>query len=68
LEQVDLFIPRYVYYRHVGPYDLLGQAYSSMNAEIAAKGLVTSGLSLEIYGHHSPDPAQSVVELFIGLR
>ncbi len=68
LEQVDLVIPRYIYYRHVGAYDLLGQAYSSVNAEIAAKGLVTTGLSLEIYGHWSEDPAKLVTELLIGLK
>ena len=68
LEQVDLVIPRYIYYRHVGPYDLLGQAYSSVNAEIAAKGLVTTGLSREFYGQWSRDPAKLVVELLIGLR
>jgi hypothetical protein len=68
LEQVDLVIPRYIYYRHVGAYDLLGQAYSSVNAEITAKGLVTSGLSLEIYGHWSEDTANLVTELLIGLK
>ena len=68
LEQVSLVIPRYIYYRHVGAYDLLGQAYSSVNAEIASKGLVTTGLSLEIYGHWSEDPAKLVVELLIGLK
>ena len=68
LEQVDLVIPRYIYYRHVGAYDLLGQAYSSVNAEIAAKGLETTGLSLEIYGHWSEDSAKLVTELLIGLK
>ena len=68
LEQVDLLIPRYIYYRHVGAYDLLGQAYSCVNAEIAAKELVTTGLSLEIYGHWSEDSAKLVTELLIGLK
>jgi hypothetical protein len=68
LEQVDLAIPRYIYYRHVGAYDLLGQAYSNMNAEIAAKGLVRTGLSLEIYGHWCEDTAKLVTEILIGLK
>ena len=68
LEQVDLVIPRYIYYRHVGAYDLLGQAYSTVNAEIAAKGQVTTGLSLEIYRHWSEDTAKLVTELLIGLK
>ena len=68
LEQFDLVIPRYIYYRHVGAYDLLGQAYASVNAEIAAQGLVTTGLSLEIYGHWSEDSSQLVTELLIGLQ
>jgi hypothetical protein len=68
LEQVDLVIPRYIYYRHVGAYNLLGQAYAAVDAEIAARGLVPSGLSLEIYGHWSEDPAKLVTELLIGLK
>jgi effector-binding domain-containing protein len=68
LENQKPVIPRYIYYRHVGPYDLLGQAYSSVNAEIASKVLATTGLSLEIYGHWSKDPAKLVVELLIGLK
>jgi hypothetical protein len=68
LEPLDLVIPRYIYYRHGGAYDLLGQAYANVDAEIAAKGLVTTGLSLEIYGHWSEDPAQLITELLIGIQ
>jgi hypothetical protein len=68
LEQVDLVMPRYVYYRHVGAYDLLRQAYASVNAEIAAQGLVTTGTSLEIYGHWTEDSAKLVTELLVGLK
>ena len=68
LEQVDLVIPHYIYFRHIGAYDLLGEAYSTVNAEIAARGLVTSGLSLEIYGHWSEDSAKLVTELLIGFK
>jgi hypothetical protein len=68
LEQVDLVLPRYLYYRHSGAYDLLGQAYALANAEIAARVLVTSGLSLEIYGHWNEDSAKLVTELLIGLK
>ena len=68
LEQVDLVIPRSIYYRHVGAYDLLGQAYTRLNAEIAAKGLATTGLSLEIYGHWSEDTTQLVTEILIGVK
>lgn len=68
LEQVDLMLPRYIYYRHVGAYDLLGQAYSNVSAEIAAKGLATTGLSLEIYAHASDDSSKLVTELLVGLQ
>ena len=68
LEQVDLVIPRYIYYRHVGAYELLGQAYATVEAEIAAKGQATSGLSLEIYGHWNEDTSKLVTELLIGLK
>ncbi len=68
LEQVNLVIPRSIYYRHIGAYDLLGQAYASMNAEITASGLATTGLSLEIYGHWSEDTAKLVTEILIGIK
>jgi hypothetical protein len=68
LEQLDLVIPRYIYYRHDGSYELLGQAYSTVNAEITASGQATSGLSLEIYGHWSEDTSRLVTELLIGLK
>lgn len=68
LEQVDLLIPRCVYYCHVGAYDLLGRAYAGVDEEIAARGLGTTGLSLEIYGHWNEDPAKLVTELLIGIK
>lgn len=68
LEQVDLIIPRTLYYRHVGAYDLLGGTYAAMNAEMTAKGLAATGLSLEIYGHWSEDTSKLVTELLIGIK
>ncbi len=65
---VHLEIPRHIYYRRVGAYDLLGQAYSAVNAEIAARGLVPTGLSLEIYERWNDDTAKLVTELLIGLN
>jgi effector-binding domain-containing protein len=68
LEQVDLVLPRYLYYRHVGTYDLLGEAYSQIDEAIDAKGLERTGLSLEIYGHWDDNPAKLVTEILIGIH
>jgi hypothetical protein len=68
LERVDLVIPRYLYYRHVGPYDLLAGVYRRIDAEIDVKGLTRTGQSLEIYGHWNDNPSELVTEILIGLK
>ena len=68
LEIVEQLLPYYLYYRHVGPYELLPVVYNQIDAEITARGLTRSGQSLEIYGHWHEDPAKLVTEILIGLK
>jgi effector-binding domain-containing protein len=57
----------YAYYKHVGPYERLGDAYATINKEIAARGLTSSGLSVERYGDWTPDASKLETEIFVGL-
>lgn len=67
LQKIDIVFPRYAYYKHTGPYDLLPAVYQEIDNEIAAQHLTTSGDSMEIYGHATDDPNQQVTEILIGL-
>lgn len=68
LEKVDVRFGRYAYHRLVGGYDQIAGAYQGLNELIAERKLTPSGESMEIYGHHSEDPAEQVTEILIGLR
>jgi predicted transcriptional regulator YdeE len=68
LQHIDVQIPRYAYYRHVGPYDQLGDVYRSVHEQIAALRLALGPLSLEIYGHWDADPSKLVTEILITLK
>jgi effector-binding domain-containing protein len=68
LAEMNLKIPRYAYYRHVGAYDLLGEAYRTIQRDLDARGLKTTELSLEIYGHWNENPAKLVTEIIHALE
>lgn len=67
-EHVPVRFEKYAYYKHIGPYERLGESYAALNADIAARGLSTNGLSLERYGDWTDDASQLVTEIYIGLR
>jgi effector-binding domain-containing protein len=48
---------------HVGPYDRLGEAHAAVHAWCTAHGRAFAGLSWEIYGDWSEDPAKLVTEV-----
>src|SRR3979411_2049889 len=41
LEQTSLFLPKYAYYKHVGPYNLIRQIRQTMNDELKKRGFET---------------------------
>ncbi len=66
-EHIPVRFEEYAYYKHVGPYDRLSEAYAAMKAEIAARGLPQNGLSMERYGDWTDDSSKLETDIFIGL-
>jgi hypothetical protein len=61
LKQVRL--PEYVYYKHIGPYDKIGEACALILEELRQQGVTTRFPYLEIYGHWTPDPSKLETEM-----
>jgi len=68
LEHKKLSLKKYAYYKHVGPYSLIGQAGNNMTKELAAKGYATTLPYVEIYGHWNGDETKCETELFMSLK
>ena len=68
LEHIRVDLERYIYFRHQGPYDQLGDVHRSLEREMAARGLAEIGPRVEKYGEWNADPALLVTEIFIGIR
>ncbi|HEY2846440.1 MAG TPA: GyrI-like domain-containing protein [Pyrinomonadaceae bacterium] len=67
LEHKVLRLTKYLYYRHVGPSDSLGDVHRGLENEISERGLTETGPRIEKYGKWDPDPSQLVTEVYIGL-
>lgn len=63
LELRRIELDHYAYYRHVGPYEQIPQAYAAMRAEVERLGMRFTQPGLEIYGHWNDDPQQLVTEI-----
>ncbi|MFO0869129.1 MAG: hypothetical protein U0935_09245 [Pirellulales bacterium] len=68
LEPCEFELPRYLKHVHVGPYQALPQKWKDLQAQLAARGEVLGLPSLEVYGHHCADPAQTETTILIGLK
>lgn len=68
LEQLQLNLEQYAYYKHVGPYNLLRQVGQNMIQEITRRGLQTTLPHVEIYGHWTPDESKLETELLMSVR
>lgn len=68
LEQKDICLSKYAYYKHVGPYNLIKQAGQNMNDELASKGFETCLPYVEIYGHWTEDEARLETGLLMCLQ
>jgi hypothetical protein len=64
----EIVLPRYAYFKYVGPYTGLPQAGNQMAEEIDRLGLVRKAPYIEIYGHWTDDPAKLETELIDALR
>jgi effector-binding domain-containing protein len=65
LKQINL--PRYVRWKHIGPYTQLKQAYDGMHAELAKRNMDFYFPFLEIYGHWMPDETKLQTDIIFSL-
>ena len=67
-EHIPVHFGRYAYYKHIGPYDRLSEAYAALDGEIARRELSRNGVSVEKYGDWTEDSSKLETEIFIGLN
>ena len=58
---------RYAYYKHLGPYSGLAQAYTKMRAYLAENNLKAVSPGLEIYGHWNQDESKLETKILMCL-
>jgi len=68
LELNRIMLNKYAYYKHIGPYSLLGQSGNNMRSELTRRGFVTGLPFIEIYGHWTDDESKLETELLIALK
>jgi len=68
LEQKNIILKKYAYYKHVGPYNLIKQSGLRMRGELMENGFEIISPYIEIYGHWSNDEAKLETELIMCLK
>lgn len=68
LEQKNISLAKYAYYKHIGPYSLIKKSGSAMQAELKNKGFTTCLPYIEIYGHWTNDETKLETELLMCLE
>jgi predicted transcriptional regulator YdeE len=68
LEQKSIDLPKYAYFKHIGPYHLIKQAVQHMQDEIKIRGLEPGLPYIEIYGHWTKDESKQETELLMALK
>jgi hypothetical protein len=68
LEEKIIELPKYAYYKHVGPYHLIKHSGQNMTAELKSKGLETTLPYIEIYGHWTNDETRLETELLMSIK
>ncbi len=68
LEPKTISLPKYAYYKHIGPYNLIKQTGQSMTEEIRRRGFETELPYIEIYGHWNSDVSKLETELIMSLH
>jgi len=68
LELKQINMAKYAYYKHIGTYSLLAQAYSKMRTYLSEKNLETCSPALEIYGHWDQDESKLETEILMCLK
>jgi hypothetical protein len=68
LEFKNVTVSKYAYYKHIGPYELIKSKGSQVVAELKNRGIETTPLYIEIYGHWSNDETKLETELIWGVK
>jgi effector-binding domain-containing protein len=67
LEIKKINLPNYAYWKHVGSYTKLKDAYSAMHSELEKRGTSFYYPFLEIYGHWTNDETKLETEIIFSL-
>ena len=68
LEHKILSLPKYAYYKHIGPYQLIKQSGQQMTDELRRRGYETILPYIEIYGHWTNEETKLETELLMSLK
>jgi hypothetical protein len=68
LDEKKIYLEKYAYYNHIGPYALIGQAGQNMRNELKKQGYEVTLPYLEIYGHWTKDENKLETELIMCLK
>jgi hypothetical protein len=67
LEEKNVTLAQYGYYKHIGPYNLIKKAGTAMKNELVARGFETGLPYIEIYGHWNNDESRLETELLMAV-
>jgi len=67
MELKKINLPKYVRWKHVGPYTALKQAYDAMHAELKGRNIDFYFPFLEIYGHWTADENKLETDILFSL-
>ena len=68
LEQKNIALSKYAYYKHTGPYHQIGQVVQNMISDLKSRGFETCLPYIEIYGHWNKDETKQETELLFCLK
>jgi predicted transcriptional regulator YdeE len=68
LQQKNITLVRYAWYKHVGPYHLLKQTGQNMINALKDRGFETKLPTVEIYGHWTNDESKLETEVLLCLK
>jgi hypothetical protein len=68
LEQKNIILTKYAYYKHVGPYQLISKVGQNMRYELKSRGFQVDLPYIEIYGHWENDETKLETELIMSLK
>lgn len=68
LSKLEIVLPQYAYYKHIGPYHQIKQAGQAMRSFILSKGFPIAAPYIEVYGHWTPDETKLETELLMNLK